>query len=75
MADDAGDAAIVQAAIHLGQSLRLTVVAEGVETAEIRSRLAALGCDVVQGFELARPLPPAELEPLLERGATDARAA
>jgi diguanylate cyclase (GGDEF)-like protein len=67
------DAAIVQSAIHLGRNLHLTVVAEGVETEDVRRRLAALGCDLIQGFGLARPLPAAELETML--GCDTARAA
>jgi diguanylate cyclase (GGDEF)-like protein len=70
MADNDDDDAIVQSAIHLGRNLRLAVVAEGVETPEIRNRLAALGCDLIQGYGLARPLPAAELEPLLGRDTT-----
>jgi diguanylate cyclase (GGDEF)-like protein len=71
MAENDDDAAIVQSAIHLGRNLRVAVVAEGVETAEVRSRLASLGCDLIQGFGLARPLPAAELEPLLGRDTVD----
>jgi diguanylate cyclase (GGDEF)-like protein len=76
MAENEDDAAIVQSAIHLGQNLRLTVVAEGVETVDVRHRLAGLGCDLIQGYGLARPLPAAELEPLLGRDSlTDEHAA
>ena len=64
MTEHADDAAIVQSAIHLGQNLRLTIVAEGVETAAVRRHLATLGCDIVQGFELSRPVPAAEVEKL-----------
>jgi predicted signal transduction protein with EAL and GGDEF domain len=45
--------------IRVGQSLHLTVVAEGVETDGQRNLLAELGCDVVQGFLYARALSPA----------------
>jgi diguanylate cyclase (GGDEF)-like protein len=69
------DAAIVQSAIHLGRNLHLTVVAEGVETDDVRRRLAALGCDLIQGFGLARPLPASELESMLGCDTADARAA
>jgi diguanylate cyclase (GGDEF)-like protein len=64
MNDNADDAAIVKSAINFGQNLRLTVVAEGVETHETRQQLAALGCDVIQGYHLARPLPPEAVERL-----------
>jgi EAL domain-containing protein (putative c-di-GMP-specific phosphodiesterase class I) len=52
---------LVRAAIELAHNLGLTVVAEGVEDAETQLQLTALGCDQVQGFHLARPMPPAEL--------------
>ena len=58
MATDAGDAAIVRSIIDLGGSLGLTVVAEGVEDPASWERLADLGCDVVQGYGLCRPVPP-----------------
>jgi EAL domain-containing protein (putative c-di-GMP-specific phosphodiesterase class I) len=51
----------VRAIITLGHDLDLQVVAEGVETEATFDQLAALGCDLVQGFWLCRPLPPAEL--------------
>jgi len=56
MEDDHRDAAIVQAAVDLGLRLGLRVVAEGVETDSARERLAGLGCDVLQGYVVARPL-------------------
>ncbi|GAB4211878.1 MAG: hypothetical protein Fur007_03110 [Rhodoferax sp.] len=57
MLDDSADAAIVQAVIGLGHSLRLTVVAEGVESMATAQALAALGCDELQGYAFARPMP------------------
>ncbi len=57
MATDAGDAAIVRSIIDLGVSLGLTVVAEGVEDMVSWERLAELGCDVIQGYGLCRPVP------------------
>jgi EAL domain-containing protein (putative c-di-GMP-specific phosphodiesterase class I) len=50
--------AIVTSVIRVGQSLQLTVVAEGVETEEQQKLLAELGCDVVQGFLFAPALSP-----------------
>jgi EAL domain-containing protein (putative c-di-GMP-specific phosphodiesterase class I) len=47
---DPKDASIVRTIIALGQSLNLTVVAEGVETEYQRAFLAAEGCDSYQGF-------------------------
>ena len=49
------DEVIVQSTIALAHSLGLRVVAEGVETEEIARRLKSLGCDVAQGYWIARP--------------------
>jgi diguanylate cyclase (GGDEF)-like protein/PAS domain S-box-containing protein len=54
------DTCIVRSVIDLGHNLGLQVVAEGVESRATADRLAALGCDYVQGFHYARPLPPAD---------------
>ena len=54
--------AIVSAVIHLAHELGLRVVAEGVETIGQRDILVGLGCDELQGFYLARPMPAAALE-------------
>jgi diguanylate cyclase (GGDEF)-like protein len=62
MVDDPQDAAIVGSVVGLGRALGLRVVAEGVETAEAFQRLADLGCDVAQGFGLARPMPAPQFE-------------
>ena len=62
---DRADLAIVAATIALARSLQLRVVAEGVEDAVTWSRLAALGCDLAQGYHLSRPQPADELEPWL----------
>jgi EAL domain-containing protein (putative c-di-GMP-specific phosphodiesterase class I) len=50
--------AIVTTVVRVGQSLQLTVVAEGVETDGQRSLLSELGCDVIQGFLYAPALSP-----------------
>jgi diguanylate cyclase (GGDEF)-like protein len=50
------DLAIVRSTVDLAHSLGLRVVAEGVETADVEARLAALRCDAAQGFLLARPM-------------------
>jgi diguanylate cyclase (GGDEF)-like protein len=50
------DRAIARAIIALGQSLELTVVAEGVETAEQMEILVAEGCDQMQGYLFSRPV-------------------
>jgi len=61
MSHNSNDAVIVRSTIELGHNLGLRMVAEGVEDAETWRLLRALGCDVVQGFHLSRPLPPAEI--------------
>jgi EAL domain-containing protein (putative c-di-GMP-specific phosphodiesterase class I) len=53
---------IVQSTIDLGHKFGLTVVAEGVESEIQRSMLKQMGCDVVQGYWLSRPLPPENVE-------------
>ena len=50
------DAAIVSSIIALGRSLQLRIVAEGVETAGQRQFLDELGCDLLQGYHLGRPM-------------------
>ncbi|KEF33568.1 hypothetical protein RDMS_12160 [Deinococcus sp. RL] len=65
----ARDAAFVEAMVTLGQSLRLRVVAEGIEDEATAEHLRALGCDLGQGYLYAPPLPPAEaLQRVRERG-------
>jgi len=54
---DAEDSAIVGAIVALGRTLNLSIVAEGVETWEQREFLTRLGCNVLQGFLLGRPMP------------------
>jgi diguanylate cyclase (GGDEF)-like protein len=51
------DSAIVRAIVELAHALGLQVTAEGVETAEQHDALCALGCDSMQGFLFARPMP------------------
>ena len=56
------DSTIVEAVVRLGQSLGLTVVAEGVESPLQLSRLRDLGCDRGQGYLFGRPRPAALVE-------------
>jgi diguanylate cyclase len=56
------DAEIVRLICNLGHQLGLRVVAEGVETAETWDALVELGCDVIQGYYVARAMPAGELE-------------
>jgi diguanylate cyclase (GGDEF)-like protein/PAS domain S-box-containing protein len=55
---DAGDAAIAQAVIRLGQILGMSVTAEGVESEEQLAFLRLHGCDEAQGYLFSPPLPP-----------------
>jgi EAL domain-containing protein (putative c-di-GMP-specific phosphodiesterase class I) len=57
MQADENDATIVRSAIDLAKNLGLKVVAEGVEDEITWARLSALGCDLVQGHYVCRPLP------------------
>ncbi|MDN7125319.1 EAL domain-containing protein [Pseudidiomarina terrestris] len=54
---DMNDAVIIETIVGLGQSLRLEVVAEGVETAAQAEALRDLGCEKFQGFYFGRPQP------------------
>ena len=63
---DANTSAIVRAAIELSHALGLDVVAEGVEDRAVLERLSAMGCDHVQGYHLAKPMPGASVRPWLD---------
>ena len=52
------DQAIADAIIALGRALELTIVAEGVETAEQEAFLRAHDCDQIQGYLISKPVPP-----------------
>jgi diguanylate cyclase (GGDEF)-like protein/PAS domain S-box-containing protein len=67
VATDQQHALLAKAVISLGHSLRLKVVAEGVETAEQLDFLRHHGCDEVQGYFFSKPVPPEEFERMLER--------
>lgn len=69
LADQHADSKIVHAAIELGHALGLRVVAEGVEDALTQELLAGWGCDVVQGFHIARPQSLEDLRRWLGRNA------
>jgi diguanylate cyclase (GGDEF)-like protein len=66
------DGLIVQTIIAMARSLGLEVIAEGVETAAQRDLLAQYGCEMYQGYLLARPAPAAALEAMvhLQQSAT-----
>ncbi len=62
MASNPNDASITKTVILLGQSLNLTVIAEGVETEEQLAMLQQYRCDEVQGYLFSRPIPGESLE-------------
>jgi diguanylate cyclase (GGDEF)-like protein len=59
---------LLAAILGVGQSLSLSVVAEGIEHASQRTTLEAMGCEMAQGFLLGHPGPAREVEVLLESG-------
>ena len=61
------DATIVRSTIDLAHNLGRTVVAEGVENESIMWELARLGCDMVQGYHISKPLAADELESFLRK--------
>jgi EAL domain-containing protein (putative c-di-GMP-specific phosphodiesterase class I) len=65
---DAEDSAIVQAVVAMGRALRLTTVAEGVETGHHVIELRELDCDLAQGYHFARPRPAAAMTAMLDAG-------
>ncbi len=65
LATDPEDAAIVRAIIQMAHSLNLRTIAEGVETEEMLAQLRTFGCDEMQGYLLARPMPAADMERFL----------
>ncbi|PRX10390.1 UNVERIFIED_ORG: PAS domain S-box-containing protein/diguanylate cyclase (GGDEF)-like protein [Martelella mediterranea] len=66
--------AIVKSIIEIGKTLNIKIIAEGVETRQHARILTDLGCDVLQGYWLARPLPAQAMETLLRRKTVEASA-
>jgi diguanylate cyclase (GGDEF)-like protein len=66
MMDDSDDASLVKTIIAIGQSLRLKVVAEGVEDVHQINFLHELKCDTVQGYHYSKPIPANEFAEFLE---------
>ena len=68
MTADSTDTSIVKSCVDLARNLRLTVVAEGVETSAVWDQLTELGCNFAQGYYLTPALPPDEIHAwILER--------
>lgn len=64
MLEDNGDKAIVQGIIALANAFDRQIIAEGVETEAHCDALLAMGCEIVQGYGIARPMPAGELQKL-----------
>ncbi|MDG4867210.1 EAL domain-containing protein [Guyparkeria sp. 1SP6A2] len=62
------DAAIIQGIISMAHHLGIKVVAEGIETEAQRALLAGWGCDILQGYFFARPMPLSKLSEWLQHG-------
>jgi EAL domain-containing protein (putative c-di-GMP-specific phosphodiesterase class I) len=54
---DSEDLAVVSSIITLCKEFKRTVIAEGVESADHAQKLMQLGCDLVQGHSIAKPMP------------------
>ena len=66
MVRNPGDAKIVRSIIDLAHAFDLTVVAEGVEDQATLEQLSTMGCDIAQGYFIARPMPMDDLEQWFE---------
>jgi diguanylate cyclase (GGDEF)-like protein/PAS domain S-box-containing protein len=71
MLEDPDDLAIVEGVIALARSFRRQVIAEGVETVAHGLRLLALGCELAQGYGIARPMPAADIPAWVARWRLD----
>jgi diguanylate cyclase (GGDEF)-like protein len=67
LTSDPNDAAIVRSTVELTRNLGLRMVAEGVEDADTWQALAAMGCELAQGYYLAPPMPPDRATTWLQR--------
>ena len=65
LASNPVDTAIVRAVVQLAHDLKMTVVAEGIETGRQHQLVTDLGCDFCQGFYFARPMPARQVDTLL----------
>ena len=59
------DTRMLEVVLEIADSLMVPSIAEGMETAEQMFTLKALGCDIVQGYYVARPVPPEDYEAFL----------
>jgi diguanylate cyclase len=75
MLENPAHAAIARSIVDLGHNLHLRVVGEGVESEEILEALGEAGCDIAQGFLLARPMTAAKMAPWLAASVAHGRPA
>ena len=66
------DRAIVRAIIDLAHTLQIEVIAEGVEESSQGEMLARMGCDIIQGYLLSKPIDGAAFTLYLQQQATQA---
>jgi EAL domain-containing protein (putative c-di-GMP-specific phosphodiesterase class I) len=66
LGNDSGKGELVHTIVRLGESLRLDTIAEGIETTAQCEALTAMGCIFGQGYLFSRPVPPEEIDVLLE---------
>ena len=67
MVSDPEDMAIVNGVIGLARAFGRKAIAEGVETAEQSEMLLSLGCHFMQGYGIARPMPPEQMPAWIRR--------
>jgi diguanylate cyclase (GGDEF)-like protein/PAS domain S-box-containing protein len=67
VASDPSDRAIIAAVVNLAHSLRMEVVAEGIETVEQLEYVRFVGCDAVQGYYFGKPMAAAQFEDFIAR--------
>ena len=67
LSDSADASILVRSMVQLGRDLGITVTAEGVESVEVQAILAEAGCDELQGYLFARPLPASEIDGIVAR--------
>jgi EAL domain-containing protein (putative c-di-GMP-specific phosphodiesterase class I) len=72
VASSEGERRLVASIVDIGRSLGIKVVAEGVETMEQARALGEIGCDFLQGYAFARPMPAEDLERWLQGAAKGA---
>lgn len=71
MLDDPGDLAIVGAVISLAKAFKRNVIAEGVETIEHGTKLLELGCELAQGYGIAKPMMAADIPEWIDEWTPD----